>query len=147
MGIKISELNEAGLPLDGTEDLPIVESGVTKRCSTQDIANLSGKVYHALLLFDGAANPTVSTLFKDDLGGVTWVRSSTGTYYGNATVTGIFTDNKTATNRDILLHGDGLYIKHYPNNTSQIVLYMRNTSGNNLADGSTTFVEVKITVY
>lgn len=39
--IKISELNEATLPLDGTEDLPIVDAGVTKRCSTQDIADLA----------------------------------------------------------------------------------------------------------
>jgi len=39
--VKISELTEANLPLDGTEDLPIVEGGVTKRCSTQDIADLA----------------------------------------------------------------------------------------------------------
>ena len=47
MGIKISELNEAGLPLDGTEDLAIVEAGVTKRCSTQDIANLASGLSYA----------------------------------------------------------------------------------------------------
>lgn len=41
--VKISELTEANLPLDGTEDLPIVEGGVTKRCSTQDIADLNVK--------------------------------------------------------------------------------------------------------
>lgn len=39
--IKISELTEANLPLDGTEDLPIVQDGVTKRVSTQDIADLA----------------------------------------------------------------------------------------------------------
>lgn len=37
---KISELTEANLPLDGTEDLPIVQGGTTVRCSTQDIADL-----------------------------------------------------------------------------------------------------------
>ena len=146
MGIKISELNEAGLPLDGTEDLAIVEAGVTKRCSTQDIANLSGKVYHALLSFDGTNNPTVAALYKDDLGGITWIRTSTGTFYGNANVEGVFTDGKTATNRDIVLHTEGLYIKHYQNNSSQIILYMRNLSGNALEDGSP-YVEIKITVY
>lgn len=38
--VKISELTD-GAPIDGTEDLPIVKSGVTVRCSTQDIADLS----------------------------------------------------------------------------------------------------------
>jgi len=39
---KISELLEAD-PLDGTEDLPIVQDGVTVRCSTQDIADIAIK--------------------------------------------------------------------------------------------------------
>lgn len=39
--VKISELTEANLPLDGTEDLPVVQDGVTVRCSTQDIADLA----------------------------------------------------------------------------------------------------------
>lgn len=38
--VKISELAD-GAPIDGTEDLPIVKGGVTVRCSTQDIADLS----------------------------------------------------------------------------------------------------------
>jgi len=38
--IKISELTEAD-PLDGTEDLPIVQDAATVRCSTQDIADLA----------------------------------------------------------------------------------------------------------
>ena len=37
---KISELTEAS-PLDGTEDLPLVQAGTTVRCSTQDIADLA----------------------------------------------------------------------------------------------------------
>jgi len=40
--IKISELTEANLPLDGTEDLVIVQSAVSRRCSAQDIADLAG---------------------------------------------------------------------------------------------------------
>jgi hypothetical protein len=35
--IKISELTEAAFPLDGTEDLVLVQGGVTKRC---DLSNL-----------------------------------------------------------------------------------------------------------
>lgn len=41
---KISEMTEADLPLDGTEDIEIVQSGVTRRCSTQDVADLAGGV-------------------------------------------------------------------------------------------------------
>ena len=40
--VKISELLEAGV-LDGLEDLPLVQDGVTVRCSTQDIADLACK--------------------------------------------------------------------------------------------------------
>ena len=39
---KISELTEAS-PLDGTEDLPLVQAGTTVRTSTQDIADLAIK--------------------------------------------------------------------------------------------------------
>lgn len=37
---KISELTEATLPLDGTEDIVLVQGAVSKRCSTQDVADL-----------------------------------------------------------------------------------------------------------
>lgn len=38
--VKISELAD-GAPIDGTEDLEMVKGGVSKRCSTQDIAELA----------------------------------------------------------------------------------------------------------
>lgn len=56
---KISEMTEADLPLDGTEDIEIVQAGVTRRCSTQDVANLTKdgepRIYKALVYFNGSA--------------------------------------------------------------------------------------------
>lgn len=45
--IKISELLPASTPLDGTETLPIVQSGNTVKASTQDIASLYSLGYTA----------------------------------------------------------------------------------------------------
>ena len=38
---KISAMTAAALPLTGTELVPIVQSGVNKKTTTQDIANVS----------------------------------------------------------------------------------------------------------
>ena len=40
--VKISELTSATTPLAGTETVPIVQGGVTKQVTTQDIADLGG---------------------------------------------------------------------------------------------------------
>jgi hypothetical protein len=40
--VKISELTSATTPLAGTESVPIVQGGVTKQVTTQDIADLGG---------------------------------------------------------------------------------------------------------
>ena len=40
--VKISELTSATTPLAGTEAVPIVQGGVTKQVTTQDIADLGG---------------------------------------------------------------------------------------------------------
>lgn len=66
---KISELLEAGV-LDGLEDLPIVQDGVTVRCSTQDIADLAHggvKTYKVLLSYNGSTFSAVS--LQNTLGG------------------------------------------------------------------------------
>lgn len=94
--IKISELNEATLPLDGTEDLPIVDAGVTKRCSTQDIADLAheGKKYwRGLISQSGTGDPTAVVL-ENTLGGtLTFSRSSAGVYSIGSSA--LFTSGKT----------------------------------------------------
>ena len=53
---KISQLPASSLPLTGTEELPLVQGGVTKKATVQDVANLAGspyKVYTALLTQGG----------------------------------------------------------------------------------------------
>lgn len=144
--IKISELNEATLPLDGTEDLPIVDAGVTKRCSTQDIADLNGKIYHVLLQFNGTSNPTVYSELINNIGSISWVRTAEGTFYGNGP-TGAFVENKTSTSRDTVINADDLYTKLYVNNSSQVALNARKISDNLPFDPSSVVMEVKITVY
>lgn len=51
--IKISQLNNATTPLVGTEVVPIVQSGATKKVSVQDIADLAS---------GGSSNPSVIAL-------------------------------------------------------------------------------------
>lgn len=92
---KISEMTEATLPLDGTEDLEIVQNAVTRRCSTQDIADLSitHKIWRGLITQTGTSDP-VATELQNTLGGsITFSRSSAGVYSINGT--GLFTTNKT----------------------------------------------------
>lgn len=94
--LKISEMTEADLPLDGTEDIEIVQSALTKRCSTQDIADLSipYKVYRALVTQASTGIPT-AVILENTLGAVpTFARSTNGTY--SIDITGaLFTANKT----------------------------------------------------
>jgi hypothetical protein len=56
--VKISELTSATTPLAGTEAVPIVQGGVTKQVTTQDIADLGGG--------GGASNPSVIALNVTD---------------------------------------------------------------------------------
>jgi hypothetical protein len=57
--IKISDLLPASTPLDGTETLPIVQSGNTVKASTQDIASLYSLGYTA----EDVANKSTDTSF------------------------------------------------------------------------------------
>lgn len=57
--IKISELLPASTPLDGTETLPIVQSGNTVKASTQDIASLYSLGYTA----EDVANKSTDSSF------------------------------------------------------------------------------------
>lgn len=94
---KISEMTEATLPLDGTEDLEIVQNAVTRRCSTQDIADLSNSISYAiwrgLISQAGTSDPTAIELENTLGGSISFSRSSAGVYAINGT--GLFTTNKT----------------------------------------------------
>lgn len=96
--VKISELGAAAA-LDGTEEIPVVQSGETVRTTTQDIADLGGGglgylVYIALLTQSGTDNP-VAAVLQNTLGGtVVWTREgAAGAYRG--TLASTFTENKT----------------------------------------------------
>lgn len=89
---KISQLSSAAA-LDGTEEVPIVQSGETVKTTTQDIADLGGggslgySVYKASMSQSGTSNPTVN-VFENTIGGAseTWTRTATGDYYTDTTV-------------------------------------------------------------
>lgn len=91
----ITGLEEA--TLDGTEDLLVVQAGVDKRCSTQDIADLAGTdyiSYTARLSQLSTAAPTV--VFESNALGttVTWTRATTGVFVATAG-SAVFTAGKT----------------------------------------------------
>lgn len=93
--VKISELTEATLPLDGTEDMVIVQDAITKRVSTQDVGDLGReyKSYCAIINQSGTDAP-VATIIHNSLGGtLVWARSSQGWY--TATLAGVFDAAKT----------------------------------------------------
>lgn len=90
---KISELVEADLPLDGTEDVVLVQDGQTKRCSAQDIADLATgggalpyKEYSAVISYNGSTFnvvPKVNTLGDGSMDGVNdiqWAVPANGVY-------------------------------------------------------------------
>lgn len=95
MSIKISELTAAGA-LTGTELVPVVQSGATKRTTTQDIAGLGGAgylVYTATLAATSGNAPTETVVHADTIGGtITYAYSTVGVY--PITRTGDFASGK-----------------------------------------------------
>lgn len=89
--MKISELEIAGT-IAGTEVLPIVQDGVTKKVSIADATAKSYKVYTALVTQSGSDAPTVIVL-ENTLGTVTFTYNNNGQY--NILSAGLFTVNKT----------------------------------------------------
>ena len=77
---KISQLTAATTPLTGTEELPIVQGGITKKTTAQDIADLGGggasyTSYVAKLYFDGTPN----VVFENTTGlTFTWISVGEG---------------------------------------------------------------------
>lgn len=91
MSVKISELPDASLPLDGTEIVPLVQSGITCKADVSDLRPY--KVYVALLTQSGT-NAPVATVLENTLGGtVVWSYNDIGDYA--ATLNNAFTENKT----------------------------------------------------
>jgi len=93
---KISEMTYVPT-LDGTEDIEIVKDALTKRTSTQAIADLASgvsyKIWRGLISQTGTSAPTAIEL-ENTLGGtITFTYISTGVY--SIEGTGLFTTDKT----------------------------------------------------
>jgi hypothetical protein len=91
---KISQLPSITGPLTGSEEVAIVQGGVTKKGTVQDIVNAAVpyKVYRALLTQSGTDAP-VATVLENTLGDIVWSYLQQGDYTG--TLSGAFTANKT----------------------------------------------------
>jgi len=82
--IKISELPEADLPLDGTEDIVIVQDGATKRCSTDDVANLAVPFRTLTFKLTQAGTAAPTAVWLDNTTGLanpTFTREAAGFYH------------------------------------------------------------------
>ena len=80
---KITELNSVNLPLTGSEEIPIVQDGETKKVAVSEVGGESDKGYKELtfsFIGNGTGNPTFIEL-KNDFGVTfTTVRDDAGTY-------------------------------------------------------------------
>ena len=72
--VKISELTSATTPLAGTETVPIVQGGVTKQVTTQDIADLGG---------GGGGLKGINSIIKLSSGDIVSTNISTSASYFN----------------------------------------------------------------
>lgn len=75
---KISELNSATAIL-GTELIPVVQGGETKKVAVKDLRPY--KVYTALLTQSGTDEPVVTIVSNTLDLNITWVRNTIGQYY------------------------------------------------------------------
>lgn len=81
---KISQLTTASLPLTGTEELAIVQSGSTVKATAQDIADLGGGVPYSIYLAkfqtNGTSDPTITVLENTMPVPITFTRGSAGSF-------------------------------------------------------------------
>lgn len=90
---KISALAAATLPLAGTEVLPIVQSGATKKVATDDLTvkNLRSNATTGILQVDGPAAAATRTMTVPDAN-FTAARTDAGqTFTGDQTISGSLT--------------------------------------------------------
>jgi hypothetical protein len=88
--MKISELTTAGA-IVGTEVLPIVQGGVTKKVSISNVIGANYKVYSALISQSGTDAPTAIVL-QNTIGTITFTYNNIGQY--NILSSGLFTADK-----------------------------------------------------
>lgn len=138
--VKISQLPAASTPLAGTEEVPVVQSGVTKKATvanilagggavtsvtaTAPIASSGGSTPDISLtgvvpVANGGTNATTAGTALSNLGGIGTIASADG----SVTVTG------TGTSRDLSV----AY-------TTDVVVLVRNTTGSTLTKGTVVYI-------
>lgn len=139
--VKISQLPAASTPLAGTEEVPVVQSGVTKKATvanilagggavtsvtaTAPIASSGGSTPDISLtgvvpVANGGTNATTAGTALSNLGGIGTIASADG----SVTVTG------TGTSRDLSV----AY-------TTDVVVLVRNTTGSTLTKGTVVYID------
>lgn len=96
--IKISQL-PTSVALDGTEEVPVVQGGETKKTTTQDIASLSAIPYSSYVAIVSYQSTSVitETILQNDFTGVTytWSNPTSNVLTVTPSVGTTFTPNKT----------------------------------------------------
>ena len=141
--VKISDL-DAAATLDGTELVELEQGGTSVKCTTQDIADLGGASYlkYVALLTQTGTDAPVATVLENTLGGtVVWTRSGAGVYAG--TLSGVFTENKTA----IFLGAAAGNIIQYGFVDSTNYILLLTTEGGVAADEKLFLTPIEIRVY
>lgn len=89
---KITELT-AVTSLAGTEVMPVVQSGSTKKATVDQVKDYVRpyKVYVAVMSQSGTSAPS-ATVLENTIGSIAWTRTASGTYQGR--LTSAFTSGK-----------------------------------------------------
>lgn len=137
MSVKISELT-AVTSIAGNEHLPVVQSGVTKKATVNDL--LGYKVFSCLIAYDNVGDDMVVQSFRDDFddliitkisAGIYNIESSGGQFLNNKTQIFISQDNNNGGGGD----GNFIFYNAYRENNSNIRVYANDVD---LANGTNT---------
>ena len=94
--VKISALTSATTPLAGTEVVPIVQGGVTKKVTTQDIADLGGGINPSVIVLNASNGTAVTGTTADTLSQSILIPANTFTSNGMLEVLGRILKTGTA---------------------------------------------------
>lgn len=101
--VTISNLPQ-GLPLTGTEAVPVVQNGLTIKATTQDIANLAGGGVTNVSSFNTRTG-AVTLLSSDVTGALGYTPGSVTSVGGTGTVSGLTLSGSVSTTGDLTLGG------------------------------------------
>jgi len=141
------DYDPATLPLDGTETLSFVQSGVMVDATTQDIADLGGGgasylKYVALLSQSGTDAP-VATVLENTLGGtVVWSYDTIGSYF--ATLSNAFTSNKTWANVATSAIGSDYVVNIEINSVNDFVIKVNDDNAAQSDDWGPIYIEIRV---